>query len=148
MISPPADHLLIDTPQLSQQLFLLTQYLRIQAGVVIPPPVDHLVDAPQLSQRLSLLAQGLRVQAGVVITLPADRLLGDSPRLSQQPFSLAQDLHIGVHPVDHLLDIPCRSYHIGEPLDPITHVLIPLFQAVLTPILVVPRLNQGTKTNQ
>jgi hypothetical protein len=148
MISPPADHLLIDAPQLGQQLFLLIQCLRIQAGVVIPPPVDHLVDAPQLSQRLSLLAQGLRIQAGVVITLPADRLLGDSPRLSQQPFSLAQDLHIGVHPVNHLLDIPCRGYHIGEPLNPITRVLIPLFQAVLTPVLAVPRLNQGTKTNQ
>ncbi|KAG1893891.1 uncharacterized protein F5891DRAFT_1256818 [Suillus fuscotomentosus] len=142
VISPPADHLLIDAPRLSQQLFLLIQCLRIQAGVVIPPPMDHLVDAPQLSQRLSLLAQGLCIQAGVVITLPTDRLLGDSPRLSQQPFSLAQDLHIGVHPVDHLLDIPCCGYHTGEPLNPITCVLIPLFQAILTPVLAVPHLNQ------
>ncbi|KAG1906125.1 uncharacterized protein F5891DRAFT_975576 [Suillus fuscotomentosus] len=143
MISPPVDHLLIDAPQLGQQLFFLTQCLHIQAGVMIQPPVDHLVDAPQLSQQLSLLAQGLRVQAGVMITLPADCLRGDSPQLSQQLFSLAQDLHIRVHPVDHLLDIPCRGYHIGEPLDPITCVLIPLFQAILTPVLIVPCLNQG-----
>lgn len=113
---------------------------------MIPRPVDHLVDAPRLGQRLSLLAQGLRIQAGVVITLSADRLLRDTPRLSQQLFSLTQDLHIGVHPVDHLLDIPHRGHQIGEPLDSITRGLIPLFQAVLTRVLVVPHLNQGTKT--
>ncbi|KAG1846273.1 hypothetical protein F4604DRAFT_1936493 [Suillus subluteus] len=132
VIPPPMDHL-VDAPRL---------------GFMIPPPVNHLIDAPRLSQRLSLLAQGLRVQAGVMITLSTDRLLGDTPRLNQQPFSLAQDLHIRVHPVDHLLDIPCHGHHIGKPLDPITRGLIPLFQAVLTLVLVVPHLNQGTKTNQ
>ncbi|KAG2158269.1 uncharacterized protein EDB93DRAFT_1246123 [Suillus bovinus] len=100
--------------------------------VIIPRPVDHLINAPRLGQRLSLLTQGLRVQAGVVITLSADHLLHDTPQLSQQPFSLTQDLHIRVHPVDHLLDIPHRGHQIGELLDSITHSLIPLFQAVLT----------------
>ncbi|KAG2741579.1 hypothetical protein P692DRAFT_20880133 [Suillus brevipes Sb2] len=123
------------------------QRLVMPMGVVIPRPIDHLIDAPRLGQRLSLLAQGLHIQAGVVITLSADHLLCNTPRLSQQPFSLAQDLHIGVHPVDHLLDIPHCGHQIGEPLDSITRGLIPLFQAVLTRILVVPHLNQGTETN-
>ncbi|KAG1853681.1 hypothetical protein F4604DRAFT_1933107 [Suillus subluteus] len=104
------------SPTWSTTVFTRSRSLHSSRGH-IPPPVDHLVDAPRLGQQLSLLAQGLRVQAGVVITLSTDRLL---------------DLHIGVHPVDHLLDIPRHSHHIGKPLNPITCGLIPLFQAVLT----------------
>lgn len=106
------DHLLIDAPRLGQQLFLLTQCLHIQAGVIIPPSIDHLIDAPQLSQQLFLLTQGLHIQAGVMIILFADCLLSNTHQLSQQLFSLAQDLHIRVYSVDHLLDIPCRGHHI------------------------------------
>ncbi|KAG2059406.1 hypothetical protein BDR06DRAFT_967930 [Suillus hirtellus] len=36
-----------------------------------------------------------------------------------------------------------HGYHIGKPLNPITRILIPLFQAILTPVLAVPCLNQG-----
>ncbi|KAG0697848.1 hypothetical protein DFH29DRAFT_1003400 [Suillus ampliporus] len=118
--------------------------------VIIPPPADHLlIDAPRLGQQPFVLAQGLRIQAEVVITLPTDCLLVDTPQLGQQPFSLAQDLHVQVYPVDRLLvDVPRRDHHIGKPLNPITRFLIPLFQAALILIFIVPHLNQGTKTNK